>query len=137
MPQFAGAKLHLIYQITKILADFLRKIVHFVAFSPFSSSLKLYFLLKIMLLDAGVQLLSAGGHHSIHRTRCFPQPFQVFAFEIRRKLFKNITMIGIKPFDFFWLKHAEIYRSQVDRTKREGFHLQEFAEFRRLIVFYQ
>ena len=53
MPQFAGAKLHLIYQITKILADFLRKIVHFVAFSPFSSPLKLHFLLKIILLDAG------------------------------------------------------------------------------------
>ena len=53
MPQFAGAKLHLIYQITKILADFLRKIVHFVAFSPFSSPIKLHFLLKIILLDAG------------------------------------------------------------------------------------
>ena len=32
MPQFAGAKLHLICQITKLLADFLLKNVHFETF---------------------------------------------------------------------------------------------------------
>ncbi len=34
MPQFAGAKLHLIYQITKILGDFLQEKAHFICFTP-------------------------------------------------------------------------------------------------------
>ena len=32
MPQFAGAKLHLIYQITKLLVFFLRFLGHFPTF---------------------------------------------------------------------------------------------------------
>ncbi len=43
MPQFAGAKLHLIYQITKILDVFLLQISDFVGFRAFPRAYKLVF----------------------------------------------------------------------------------------------
>ena len=88
MPQFAGAKLHLICQITKLLAIFLLQNAHFMPFKA--------------LFQAHFVVLHLHFHDLTHRTSSVSQPFFLFFIQVRREFVEHFPMIVIEPRQLVW-----------------------------------